>query len=586
MNVALLCFRRHLGFAALGLGSLCSLACSSSGSPPGTGGTGPTGTGGANATGGTANATGGTANATGGTGSGGDGIKPVDLSKGGPKLRVLTKTEYKNSVSDLLGTISAALTLPEDTRTAGFASIGGGEVSLNVSSVDPYEVASRAIAGEVFGDNARWQKLVGCQPKADLSDACVGTFVKSFGRRAFRRDLTDEEVQQWLGVGTATAQLASSAAQGLGAIVSGLLQSPNFLYRVEINKLDTASGRLKYDGLSMATRMAYLLTGRPPSDALLTAAASGQLDTADGVKTAAAPLLNDPKAVDRMTEFFSELSGADIVSIVDKAADQFPNFNATLRSSMLEGTRLFIKNIVLAPSADVRTLFDSDQTFVDANLAPIYGVAAPTTGSFAQIKLGPETGRAGILGQAAVVAGNSPAGRTSPTHRGIFITSAFLCRQAPSPPAGVNTNIPADPTLTTRQRLENHRKNPTCAGCHALFDPAGIALEHFDPIGQYRAMEGTLAIDAGGTLDGVPFDGEAQFGAALRGNSAALKCMVSNFYRNANGVPDATADAVQLDTMVTTLTAKNYVWRDLVSDFVASDAFRSAPAAPATAGNP
>jgi hypothetical protein len=518
---------------------------------------------------------------TGGSGS-------VILSNGGPKLRILTQTEYMNSLTDLVGgPINAKLDLPPDTFVSGFAAIGSAEVTINASAVEQYETASRTAAAEVFADATRWQKFVGCQPKDDLSDACVTTFVQTAGKRAFRRDLTDTEVQQWVQVGKDIAQAATSASLGLMAITTGLLQSPNFLYRVETNKLDPVSKRLKYDGRSMATRLSYLLTGHPPSDALLASAAAGQLDTADGVKTAAAALLNDPnnnqKLVERMATFFSEFSQAQLVSVVQKSPDLFPTFNADLQSSMLQATQLFIKNVVLAPGADVRSFFDSDQTFVDANLAPIYGVSPPASG-FAQIKLGPETGRAGILGQAAVLAGHSQPDHNSPTRRGVFLLETFLCTTPNSPPAGVITTLPDDPSLTTRQKMEQHRKSPSCASCHALFDPYGFGLEHFDSIGRYRATEGTLPIDATGALDGVAFNGEAQMGAVFRQSSKVMTCMMNNFYRNANGVLDPSADSDQIDALTKALDSKHYVWRDFVADFVASDAFRSAPAA-VPAGN-
>ena len=150
---------------------------------------------------------------TAGAAGGGTGM-PMDLSKGGPKLRVLTQAEYKNSLADLLGAISAQLDLPADTFVGGFTSIGGAEVAINASSVEPYETASRAVAAEVFADAARWQKLVGCQPQADLSDACVVSFVQSFGKRAFRRDLAEAEVQQWLQVGKDAAQRSRTPSSG------------------------------------------------------------------------------------------------------------------------------------------------------------------------------------------------------------------------------------------------------------------------------------------------------------------------------------------------------------------------------------
>ncbi|HEY5372038.1 MAG TPA: DUF1588 domain-containing protein [Polyangiaceae bacterium] len=501
-------------------------------------------------------------------------------------MRLLTQSEYTNALSDLLGAISTPLVLPSDTALAGFVSIGASEVSVNASAVSLYEVASRAATAEVFADTPRWQKLVGCQPQADLSDACVVSFIQSAGKRAYRRDLTAVEVQRWLQVGKDTAQLpGSSAAQGLATVTSGLLQSLNFLYRVETSKLDVSSGRLKYDGPSMATRLAFLLTGSPPSNALLAAAAAGQLDTADGVRSAAAPLLNDPRAIDQMGEFFSELSQAQLVSVVQKNPDLFPSFNSALQSSMLQATQLFIKNVVLAPRADVRSFYDSDQTFVDATLAPLYGVTPPVSG-FMQLTLDPAQARAGILGQAAVIAGHSQPDHTSPTRRGVFILESLLCQTPPSPPPGVITTLPmGDPNLTTRQKLNQHLANPSCAACHALVDPLGFALEHFDSIGQYRATEGGLTIDASGTLDGVAFDGEAQLGAALRQNPRAMACMMSNFYRDANGRADAEADSAQIETLEQRLISQGYVWRDLVADFIVSDAFRSAPATPLAGGN-
>jgi hypothetical protein len=215
---------------------------------------------------------------------------------------------------------------------------------------------------------------------------------------------------------------------------------------------------------------------------------------------------------------------------------------------------------------------------VDAALAPIYGVSAPASG-FAQLKLGPETGRAGILGQAAVVAGHSQPDHNSPTRRGVFILENFLCQTPPPPPAGVSTTLPTeDPNLTTRQKLEQFTASAPCAECHAMFDPLGFALEHLDSIGKYRGTEDGLIIDASGTLDGVAFDGEAQLGAALRQSSRAMTCMMNNFYRDANGRVDAAADSAQIDALGQTLTSKGYVWRDLVAEFVTSDAFRSAPA--------
>jgi hypothetical protein len=584
-------------FAWLGRLSLTSLAllvaagCTTMASSGGSGPPNSNGGGSGSGTGGAGVGTGGAAGASGtgpaaGGGAAGAGGATGPLSTGGVKLRLLTQAEYLASIQGLLGILKAQLTLPSDLSVAGFISVGAANIAVGDVAVEQYETATLAATAEVFADTQRWQTLVGCQPKADLSDACVTTFIKSFGRRAFRRDLVDAELTQWVGVAQSSAQLAGTAAQGLAAATSGLLQSPNFLYRVETNKLDASNGRLKYDGLSMANRLSYLLTGGPPSDALLTSAATGQLDTADGVRTAAAQFMASATAVDRMATFFSEFGAVQQVLKVTKDATLFPNYNSALQSSMYQGTQLFIKNVVLAPSADVRSFFDSPQTFADAALAPIYGVPVPASG-FAQVMLPATSGRAGILGQASVIAGQSQENRTSPTRRGVFILSNLLCSTPPPPPAGVNTAVVLDPTITARQQMIAHRVNPSCNACHGLFDPMGFALEHFDPIGQYRATEHGLTIDATGTVDNLNFDGAAALGAALRQDPRAMSCMMSSFYRDANASVEATAaDAAQIDGLVKNLATDSYVWRNLVADFVASDAFRSAPALPVMTASP
>jgi hypothetical protein len=544
------------------------------------GGLGASSTGAGNGAGGSSGSSSSSSSGSDSQGTGADGGgSSVATSTGGVHLRLLTQAEYLGSVQSLLGTLTTQFSLPSDVSVGGYVSVGAGETAVTDMAVTQYETASLAAVGEVFGNTQRWQTLVGCQPKPDLSDACVTTYIKTFGRSAFRRDLTADEVTQWLGVATNAAMLAGTAAQGLATVTSGFLQSPNFLYRVETNKLDPTSGRLQYDGLSMATRLSYVLTGGPPSPALLNAAAAGQLDTPAGLAAAAAPLLMDASVVDRMTAFFSEYAQVQQVLLVSKSATLFPNFNAALQNSMLQGTELFLKNIVLGPTSDVRAFYDSNQTFVDANLAPIYGVEAPASG-FGQVQLPASSVRAGILGQASVIAAQSQPDRTSPTRRGVFILESLLCETPPPPPPGVITTLADDPTTTTRQQLIAHRANPSCAACHSLFDPLGFGLEHFDPIGQYRATENGLPIDTTGTVDGTAFDGEAQMSSALRQDPKVISCLMRNFYRDANGNVDDGSDPTPIAALVQSLATRNYVWQNLLADFIVSDAFRSAPALP------
>ena len=295
------------------------------------------------------------------------------------------------------------------------------------------------------------------------------------------------------------AMLAGTAAYGLQTATSGLLQSPNFLYRVETNKVDSSNGRLKYDGLSMANRLSYLLTGGPPSAALLDAAASGQLDTADGVRAAAAPLLMNAGIADRMTAFFSEYAQAQQVLVVAKSTTMFPTFNEALKSSMLQGLQLFLKNVVLAPNADVRSFYDSDQTYVDAKLAPLYGVQAPASG-FGKVKLPASSGRAGILGQAGLIAAQSQSDRTSPTRRGIFILESMLCTTPPPPPAGVNTSIhcrsDAHGASTTGASSREYRSAPDATRCSIPSGSRSSISTPSDGIGKPRTGWPLMPLEA------------------------------------------------------------------------------------------
>jgi hypothetical protein len=511
---------------------------------------------------------------------------PVPLSTGGVTLRLLTQDEYAASVQALLGTLTADLTVGADTSVAGFVAVGAAQKTVTDSAATAYEAASRLAVSEVFRDSQRWQELVGCQPAEDLSDACVATYIETFGRKAFRRDLTDEEVQQWLGVAQSAIDLGGSVQQALSTATVGMLQSPNFLYRVEINSLDAATGRLKYDGLSMATRLSYGLIGEPPSTELLDAAAAGQLDTAEGVSAAAASLLDDPRVVDHMTAFFSEYAQVEQVLQVAKSETLFPSFTAELQASMVEGAELFLKNIVLGANADVRSFYDSRQTYADANLASLYGVRAPASG-FEEVTLPAEIPRVGILGQAALLAGHSQPDRTSPTRRGVFMLQSLLCTPPPVVPEGVDTTlVPADANSSTREILDAHRENPQCASCHALFDPLGISLEHFDAIGEYRTEESGHPINASGEWLGHAFNDAAELSSILKEEPMVLSCLLRNFYRNVNGRAEDDEDMTQIEAMAESLAANGYVWNSFLGNFVASDAFRSAPALPITTESP
>ncbi len=498
-------------------------------------------------------------------------------------LRLLTQVEYMHSVSALLQIEVTDVELPDDNPVAGFGTVGATELIVGERSLEQYETASQVLTTGLFNDEARWQQLVGCAPQPDLSDACVETYVRSFGRRAFRRDMTEEEAQQWLGLARTVAGQTEAtevaAATGLAAATAGMLQSPNFLYRYEYAVPDTTLGRVKFDGPSMATRLSYLFTGAPPTDALLDAAAAGELDTPEGIRAAAAELFAQPRAAEFMSDYFTELTHLYLIHEAEKDMENFSYVDDSLRASMLEEVRLWLSDLVLAEGADVRSFFDSTTTYVDDALADFYEIQAPPGEGFRQVELPPETDRAGILGKAAFLLVHSSPDSSNPTRRGNFILKNFNCMSVPPPPADLVVTVPEQDEngapKTTRELFEQHSIDATCVACHSVMDPFGFALEHFDAVGAYRETENGLPIDATGEFQGAAFDGAAGLATVLRENEATAACFVKNFYRYANGTPDDTTDGELIVSLGELLAEKNYVWRDMLVEFAASDAFTS-----------
>ncbi len=528
-------------------------------------------------------------------GAGGDGpdVTPVtDITQATEitRARLLVRAEYRGSVNVLFaGRIDASsLELPDDPL-ARFATVGASSVVLYSQSIERLEKASQTIAQQVFSDPQSWQAFVGCEPQADLSDACVETFVQSFGRKAFRRDLAADEAAQWVALARDAAVKSGDAAVGLATLVSGLLQSPSFLYRIEHAVPDLNLGRVKYDGASIAIRLAYALTGAPPSSELLAQGEAGALGTPEAIRAAATQLLETPAAKEFVADYFAELGGLSLIYSVARDTAVFPEFSEALRPSMMEEIRLWLANEVLAPGKDVRKeLFTSNVTYVDSLLADLYGLdpVAPEDG-FVRVELAPELDRAGILGKAGFIMAHSSPDSSNPTRRGNFILKSFTCTEL-KPPAGIKVEVPKveenEEPRTTRWLYENkHMTDATCIGCHTVMDPYGFAMEHFDSIGKYREVEtvrGTdLPIDDNVLSDtrGDSYEGIAGLGEVLATRPEGPKCMATNLYRYANGLEDVRADADQITKLTEALAASNFVWRDFLLDFVSSDAFTSLP---------
>lgn len=496
------------------------------------------------------------------------------------RLHKLTVSEIQNSLHDLLGADVPAVVVEPDTESDDFASVGASAVSISPAGVGLYE-ASFGLALEVaLKDETRAAQVVPCVPSALGDSSCLTRSLASFGRRAFRRPLSSEESARYLGVASAIEQESGSPLIGLRYALSAILQSPYFMYRAELGQPSPADGgRLKYTGYEMASRLAAQLWNSVPDDVLLDAAERGALDSEAGVREQATRLANSPKARVAFTSFVDDLYGIERLYRSIKDAALFPAWSDSLRDSMhQELTRRTLDSVFDTPS-DFLAQYDTRVTFVNDELASLYGLplAGTAASEFRRVELPVGSPRVGLLGTGALLAAYALPQRSSPTARGKFVAQTLLCRTVPSPPPGVDTTLGtpmADPNATLRERLALHRANAACAACHALMDPIGLGLEQFDGVGVYRETEHGKPIDASGELDGVPFANAAELGKVLRNNPDAAKCFVRKLYTHAQGRTPLEVDAAAIQALTQRFANANNHADQLLIELSSSEAFR------------
>jgi len=523
-----------------------------------------------------------------GGGTGGAGAPPATVSDGWPHftattafgLRRLTSEQYLATVQTLLGVSTDGMPAIEKVSpAAGFPAIGASTAAVSSAGVASFEEAARFLAHTSFQDAGARAKLVPCTPVGTSDTACFGKFVASFGARAFRRPLTADESSRYT---TATASIAAAtgdAWQGLEAITSAFLQSPSFLYLAELGAPDPQSaGRYKYTGYEMASRLSYFLTNDMPDDTLFAAAASGALDTPDGVQAQAQRLLGLPAARQAVQTFFATLLSLDNLDTLSRPTALFPRYTPTLGPAMKQETELVVDDLVFARDGAYSQLFDQTETFVNAELAGLYGLPAPAGTGFSRVTLPASSHRAGLLGQAGVLAARDHSDGTSPTRRGLFVLTRLLCQDLPlAPPAGLDIPPPPTGLLTARQKLTQHATNPTCAGCHQITDPVGFSLEHFDAMGVWRDDDHGLTIDDTGVIDGTTYAGAIGLGGVLRDHPALGPCLIQSLYGVGVGHLATDFDRAPFAALVDAWQANGGRIRATLASIVASDGFRYGP---------
>jgi hypothetical protein len=492
----------------------------------------PTGTGDPGGPGGP----GGTGGSGGSGGSGGGPIVVVPIKPAPAGVRRLIGRQYIGSIRTLLGAVAAdAASPPADPQLSGLEAIAATDLATPPSSVEAYEVSARAIATAAVTDPPTLAKILPCVPNGFSDYGCLKEFVTQFGHQAWRRPLTDVEATRITAAGKIAADAFQTFEMGLEAAMSAILQSPYFLYMVELGVPDAMDPTVRrLTGPEMATRMSFFLVNSTPDAALLDSAEKGGLDTDEGVRAAAEQLLLRPEAKAALAAFYEEIYHLrDLVSM-QKDPVLFPELNDSLRASMREETLRLVEDVVWTRDADASELLTANFTFVNPELAALYGVQAPPPGQFVKVSLPADQKRAGLLGQASYLARGAHDKFTSPTRRGAFVREALLCDPVDPPPPTVNPVLPDDGMpKPVKDKLIQHMNDPTCSGCHELMDPIGFALEHFDALGKYRLDDQGFAIDPTAQIDDIGSFASAQdLGALLANDPRTAQCTMKKLFRH------------------------------------------------------
>jgi cytochrome c551/c552 len=435
----------------------------------------------------------------------------------------------------------------------------------------PYKAAG-------LGDTPSRRRVFGCRPTSAADEtSCARQIVSTLARRAYRRSVTDADVDSLLAFYQQEKTKTGNFEAGIEMALRRILADPEFIFRFEPTPAGVApKTAYRIGDTELASRLSFFLWSSIPDEELLKLAIDGKLHQAGVLEKQARRMLADPKARSLVTNFANQWLYLRDLKSANPDVTIFPDFDDNLRQGFQRETELLFESI-MREDRSVLDLLDADYTFVNERLAKHYGIPNIYGPDFRRVPV-PSDARRGLLGQGSLLLVTSNANRTSPVIRGKWILENLLGAPPPTPPPDV-PNLEEKPTATARsvrERIEQHRSNPTCAGCHKIMDPIGLSLENFDAIGRWRAMDEGVKIDASGQLvDGTSIAGPADLRKAMlaRGDVfvAAMteKLMMFGVGRETRYYDMPTVRAIMRDA------SKNrYRFSDLVLGIVKSPAFQ------------
>ncbi|HWK72887.1 MAG TPA: DUF1592 domain-containing protein [Povalibacter sp.] len=499
-------------------------------------------------------------------------------TSGGPlHLRLISTEQYLHTLAYVFGpSISLELKFPPMRRTNGLLANGAALAGVTTSQMEQYQRAASSVAAQVVDEDRR-NYLIPCTPAAPdkADDACAKQFFSQTGRLLQRHTLSDAEVGAYVQqAGEAANQLKDFYA-GLGMVLESMLISPEVLFIVEKSEADPDNqGKQRLDALSMASRLSFFLWDAAPDDELLKAAESGELNNRKGLKREVDRMLASPRLEAGVRAFFDDMFAFDTFDSLSKDATVYPFFTGATVADAREQTLRTVVDHLIHKNLDYRDLFTTRSTFMSPALAPLYQL--PASQGWTPYEFPENSPRQGLLTQVSFLATHSHPGRSSPTLRGKALRELLLCQVVPPPPPNVDFSALNNPDAhypTQRDRVAAHLNAPTCAGCHRITDPTGLALENFDGAGRFRSEENGVAIDASGDLDGKPFENITGLSKALHDNPGLPNCLVNRVYSYGSGTAVKPTDRQLMQYFGEEFAADGYKMPDLLRTIVLSTAF-------------
>jgi mono/diheme cytochrome c family protein len=446
------------------------------------------------------------------------------------------------------------------------------------------------------GDTASRRKIFVCQPAVDKSDAkdelpCARQILSTLARHAYRRPLKDSDLEEPLSFYQRRRNNNGSFDAGIESALQLILASPEFLFRFEPDPASaSADTPYRIDDVALASRLSFFLWSSIPDDTLLNLATQGKLKDPAVLDQQIKRMLADPRAEALANNFAEQWLFLRNLKNSAPNLDAFPDFDDNLRQAMLQETKLFFESIQ-HEDRSVLDLLNADYTFVNERLAKHYGIPNIYGSQFRRVPV-TDPARRGLLGQASILTVTSYPNRTSPVQRGKWILTNILGTPPTPPPPNVpelKENAEGSQPKSVRERMEAHRADAVCAGCHKVMDPVGFALENFDAIGRWRASDDGARIDPSGTLfNGSRVDGPAALRQTLTSRPEVFVGVMTEkllTYALGRGVEYYDMPAVR--RIVRDAAARDFKFSALIAGVVKSTPFQMKLKAPAeAAGHP